>query len=224
VKEGGGIAVNPKNQADTVENIATVFSRRLREVRNDRGITMGALAERVNAISDRSWTSGTVAKAEGLGRGSTDTRTATIDDLVVLARALNVSPQFLALPPDEHAEVMVGGETYLVNHLREWWRGQMPLDVDQPLVPGFPHDMEDTAAWAAFDEQRPQVEQIAERRAPGTRRLVELVNLLVLVIGTEDEELRYSADEVNELVADIADQAQAVGRGYSTGSKSRRRR
>lgn len=103
----------------------TTFRRRLREVRRRAGLSQIALAERV-AEQGGSLNQAALTRIE---RGDRD---ATVEEALLLAAALGVSPLWLMLPSDQHEWVRLGdgNRVYETALLREWIRGSHPMDLD----------------------------------------------------------------------------------------------
>jgi len=83
--------------SETVKVTGQRVARRIRELRLERSLTLADLAARLAEL-DRSYTLSTLSRIEQ-GKRRVDT-----DDLVALALALDVPPNTILFPPDEHHE------------------------------------------------------------------------------------------------------------------------
>jgi transcriptional regulator with XRE-family HTH domain len=83
--------------AEPVKIIGQRVARRVRELRRERSLTLAQLAARLAEL-DRSYNLSTLSRIEQ-GQRRVDT-----DDLVALALALDVPPNAILFPPDEHYE------------------------------------------------------------------------------------------------------------------------
>jgi transcriptional regulator with XRE-family HTH domain len=101
---------------------ATV-AKRVREVRERRGLTAAQLAERL-AEQGVPWERSTVAKLENGKR-----QNLTLTEWLALAVVLNVAPVHLLLPieADEDSYQITPERTNGVDHTRGWIRGHWPL-------------------------------------------------------------------------------------------------
>jgi transcriptional regulator with XRE-family HTH domain len=110
------------------EQPAAVFGRRVAAVRNDRGWTQAKLAERLREL-------GYALPREALARLETGKRGASLEDVLAVAYALDVSPLHLIVPVDNEPRVIVAGNVQPVDpqDLREWIRGGQPLVFQDPM-------------------------------------------------------------------------------------------
>lgn len=102
----------------------SVIAKRVREVRDRRGLTAEQLAERLVALGVN-WQRSTVAKLENDKRENV-----TVTEWLALAAALNVAPVHLLIPPDagEDDAYQVTPETQVAaTTARDWIRGRHPL-------------------------------------------------------------------------------------------------
>lgn len=101
---------------------ATV-AKRVREVRERRGLTAAQLAERL-AEQGVPWERSTVAKLENGKR-----QNLTLTEWLALSVVLNVAPVHLLLPieADEDSYQVTPERTNNVDHTRGWIRGHWPL-------------------------------------------------------------------------------------------------
>ncbi|WP_119581064.1 helix-turn-helix transcriptional regulator [Streptomyces europaeiscabiei] len=144
----------------------SVIAKRVREVRDRRGLTAEQLAERLVNLGV-SWQRSTVAKLENGKRENV-----TVTEWLALAAALNVAPVHLLIPPD------VGeGDTYQVTPetqvsataARDWIRGRHPLPGARrrEFAAEAPDD-----EWVSFDVTTPDgaraAMEWAERSGLGT--------------------------------------------------------
>ena len=83
--------------SETVKVTGQRVARRIRELRLERSLTLADLATRLAEL-DRSYTLSTLSRIEQ-GKRRVDT-----DELVALALALDVPPNAILFPPDEHHE------------------------------------------------------------------------------------------------------------------------
>jgi transcriptional regulator with XRE-family HTH domain len=107
-----------------------MVAARVREVRIKRGLTAAQLAERCAELGAPKITVQSVYKIEGQRQSAArPPRQVTVDELLVLAAALNVAPVHLLVPPDD------GDAPYQVTatvsesrfRVRSWIRGLFPL-------------------------------------------------------------------------------------------------
>lgn len=107
----------------TVELPRASFRRLLRETRKRAGLSQAALAGKVSHLGGKMHSTA-VTRIE---RGD---REVSLEDVLVLAAALDVSPLYLIFPRggNELARLTATGTTYLPLHLREWMRGQWSLE------------------------------------------------------------------------------------------------
>jgi transcriptional regulator with XRE-family HTH domain len=110
-----------------------VVAARVREVRGKRGITVAMLAERCAALGVHSLTVQALYKLEGQRNpAKRHPRPVTVDELLVLALALNVAPVHLLVPPDDSdAPYPVTAKVTTRRFpARGWIRGIGPIDPD----------------------------------------------------------------------------------------------
>lgn len=81
-----------------------VFARRVRQVRQRRGLTQHAVADRLRALGVQSIDQTTLSKIES------GVRRVTLDEALTLALALDVAPVSLFLPPGEDDTVRLAPE------------------------------------------------------------------------------------------------------------------
>jgi transcriptional regulator with XRE-family HTH domain len=106
-----------------------VVAARVREVRGKRGLTVAELADRCAALGAPELTAQALYKLEGRRPGKLRPRPVTVDELLVLAAALNVAPVHLHVPPDgSDAPYQVTAEVSESRfRARSWIRGLFPL-------------------------------------------------------------------------------------------------
>lgn len=99
------------------------IAKRVREVRERRGLTAAQLAERL-AEQGVPWERSTVAKLENGKR-----QNLTLTEWLALSVVLNVAPVHLLLPiaADADAYQVTPERTNRVDHVRGWVRGYWPL-------------------------------------------------------------------------------------------------
>lgn len=173
-----------------------VVGAELRRVRTRKEWTQDDLAARVTELGV-TMNRATVAKIE------TGARNVSVDDVFLLACALDVSPLRLLLPHDRGAMVAVAPEREEPAAIvRLWMQGTLPLGEADPMA--------DVQAARFFFEQKADDEWLLERVGAGEvihylRVLVELANSqdsnairegLVEVLGT----IRNSAELAIEQV------------------------
>lgn len=99
-----------------------MFRERLREFRQARHLSQAQLAARVNA-------QGGVVTQTTITRLERGPREVTLDEMLSLARALNVSPLALLLPTGDAGEVMsIDGVQVTAGKVVDWFLGHSPID------------------------------------------------------------------------------------------------
>jgi transcriptional regulator with XRE-family HTH domain len=114
--------------------VSDVVAARVREVRGKRDLTIAGLAARCAELGAPELTAQALYKLEGQrNRADRRPRLVTVDELLILAAALNVAPVHLLVPPDDYREpyrltsTLSEGAAYV----RHWIRGVIPLrDAD----------------------------------------------------------------------------------------------
>ena len=173
---------------DEALQVGRIFAIRLAQAR--RGLTQSELAKKIRAMGvsmDRA----TIAKIEaGAASGRTKGRKVSIEELLILAAALGVSPIHLLVPLDDESPVAVTPEvTRSARSVRAWIRGQIPLreadartfyseappnEFQEILAVARRHSLE--LAWVAsdaFEERRTEiVEATGELPISGADELV----------------------------------------------------
>jgi transcriptional regulator with XRE-family HTH domain len=127
----------PSNKTVTVDEL---FSRRLREIREQQGVTQVELARRMAAQGtpiDRL----TILKIERAGRPEAKgkSRRVSIEEALAFAFALNTSPLAFLLPADPSDEVQIGDQRLNHEVLIGWLSGGAELseetaEMEQELV------------------------------------------------------------------------------------------
>jgi transcriptional regulator with XRE-family HTH domain len=142
---------------------------RIRTVRKRLGWSLAELAAAcAEADPSRKWTENTIENIEGgRRRGGSHRRAVTVDELFVLAAALNVSPVHLLVPIDDFRESykVTSGISESAGYVREWIRGRLPLPGADPReffsqVPRTEHDWKNEAvSWPAPTPPAPRDDQ-----------------------------------------------------------------
>lgn len=158
--------------------LATTVAKRLREVRERRGLTQTAVVGRLAKVFGSGMDQTTYARIEKLKGG----RRLNVDDVVRLAAVLNVSPIDLFVDRDTDAVpaegpwVFLGGEASIPEaHFRAWLRGDGPLSLGE--------DLDDTAAEERrreFHAEHPPADQ--HRVAVQQDRAVQAVRGLLFAV------------------------------------------
>lgn len=126
-----------------IEVPLTTFRRQLRETRKSADLSQTALASKVADLGGN-------LHSTAITRIERGDRDVSLEDVLILAAALDVSPLYLIFPRDDClAKLTPASEAYLPLHLREWMRGQWPL-----AGPGT------TRVSAFFASQRPPGEDL----------------------------------------------------------------
>lgn len=109
------------------ETVGDGIGARVADVRTRKGWSQRQLAERLEALRhglDRS----------ALGRIETGDRKASLDDLMAVAAALDVSPTVLLLPASDEEPVAIAPALEVTaGRARTWIRGQDPLPDQDPV-------------------------------------------------------------------------------------------
>lgn len=151
VNQTGYLARVAKNQ----DFPTAVIARRLRSVRDARGLTAEGLAEEMRKVGvpfDKT----VVANLENGRR-----RFVTVQELLALAFVLNVSPIHLLVPPDDEPPVYLVTPTVHTSPrvTREWLKGRRPLyeqDLNRFITEIPQADAEEF--WARFPTLREQLQ------------------------------------------------------------------
>jgi transcriptional regulator with XRE-family HTH domain len=102
-----------------------VIARRIREVRDHRGWTQADLAAALKAAGHTHLSRPTLAKIEV---GGTRARNLSVEDLLAVAVALNVSPVHLVCPTNDEVQLRVTPRDVVwAGRARAWIRGYWPL-------------------------------------------------------------------------------------------------
>lgn len=151
--------------------ITETLGVRVREVREDRGYSLRQLADRVAEL-------GHTFDASALMRLERGDRRASVDDLIALSLALDVSPDSLLVPIDDELTMVdvpgLGPRT--ASDVRDWLTGRL-LMYRQGRS-----DDENRAASRRWFAQRPLYEQRALEH-DGVRTLMVATHLLVKGVG-----------------------------------------
>lgn len=143
--------------------LTEMAGRRIRQLRQEQRISAATLATQCQVAGAKGINRDTIANLE-TGRRER----LSIDELAVIALALNVSPIHLLSDPDDPDDVAVT-DTYSVRpfRLRAWLASRMPLQRQD--------DRAFQAAAVAFLDGLPEVEEavrdLARRRQPALRPL-----------------------------------------------------
>lgn len=114
-----------------VERPSETLARQIREARKQQGLSQEALAERIKELGGK-------LSATAVVRLESGGRAVTVDDLVLIARALEVSPLYLLLPITSDAEVRLapGDEPLHSGFARMWARGEASLPQVRAMLEG----------------------------------------------------------------------------------------
>ncbi len=118
---------------DRAPTPSDLTAARVRQVRIRRGITVPMLADRCDAIGAPQLTAQAIYKIEGQRESATrPPRRVTVDELLILALALNVAPVHLLVPPDDPGAryPLTSKATASRSSVRAWIRGIGPIDPD----------------------------------------------------------------------------------------------
>jgi hypothetical protein len=133
---------------------ADVVAARIRQVRKRRELEVPELADRCAAEGFPKLTVAALWNLEGRRTGKRPPRAITVDELLVLARALQVAPVHLLVPPaagDEPYQV-TPNVTAPASHVRDWVRGYglLPGDDRQKYLSEVPADEAEEIAELLF--------------------------------------------------------------------------
>lgn len=123
----------------------------IRSHREAAGYSLRTLCDRL-ATFGLNWNRETLRSVETAARGL------QVHELLVIAAALGVSPDVLALPPGDEREGIDLSDTYTVepSHARRWWSGEHGPPMVRPSSPG-------ELAWPIPDEVPRSPEGARER-------------------------------------------------------------
>jgi transcriptional regulator with XRE-family HTH domain len=143
------------------------IAKRIREVREKRRMTAKQLAERMTAAGIK-WDRSIVANLE-IGRRSL----VTVEELLALAKVLQVAPVHLLVPPaagDELYQVTPDAEAP-ASQVREWVRGYglLPGDDRQLYLSEIPPGEFEEIAGVAFPTRQPWQLRQMQRDQPGEK-------------------------------------------------------
>lgn len=193
--------------------------QRVVALREQRGLSQRALADRLTSLGVRTHQTG-VAKIETGGRK------VTVDDLVALAVALNVSPGWLLAPPDADDELvaLVGSVSAPAWAVWQWVDGAYPL----PTFPEGPDaDVFNTPEEEqAFAQGRPPQLRQQEQHpaAQAAKQLYFRVKRVLHHVGKQKRKgdrglettlsfARRAVDRVSAELDDIEEEAHETPRG-----------
>src|SRR5258708_18639732 len=119
----------------TVEAVSDVTAAQVRHWRKQRGWQPGDLATRCKELGAGQLTENVIENIESGRRGKDGSRRrdVTVDELLVLAIALNVAPVHLLVPVDDPQEpypAVIGGVIARRFGVRAWIRGVGTIDPD----------------------------------------------------------------------------------------------
>jgi transcriptional regulator with XRE-family HTH domain len=189
----------PLEEQFAARPVSDVVAERIREVRQHRGLSQRALAGIIESYGD-ALDAPTISRIEKRSRG------VTLDDLLVIAAALNVSPVALLIPRHSFL-VAIGRRTLTANVLEAWARGYRP--------PSFSEEAEeDDAVWERrinefMAESISPAEAVGLRYVPALATLKQLEDaaLVVLLQLVGDVERRdfVEAEALRRLLLAIID-------------------
>ena len=174
-----------------MESLSDVLARRVRELRADRGLTAEQLAARVRALGGDL---GRVAITKIERPHDDGRRRVTIEELVLLAGALNTSPIELLTPqdpPSERVRVTDSLET-TGSDLRAWARGEGPTTWDVGR-------WEDDATRRAHEYHRAKPAKeyaVWQARHPAVRAAQDLLRQCEDLAAREVDEFLYEIEPV----------------------------
>lgn len=186
-----------------------VLAERMRAIRQRRRLSAREVADRI-AQQGGKLGRASIAKIEVGERG------VTVDEVFLIAAALDVSPTNLLLPAEPMAEVAVTPkETVAAVEVREWIYGQRRLRFG-------PVRVVDEGEEEAFYAEAPEVERLARRvqANPAVRQTRVLLEVLERVLEAEDgrrrggrieaDHLRDTAPRVRQLAEFVAKRAELL--------------
>jgi transcriptional regulator with XRE-family HTH domain len=106
------------------EPLGSLIARRVRETREKRPLTQAELAQRIEDRFGARFDRATISKIES---GGTRAANLSVEDLLLLAGALGVSPVHFIAPLENDSSVIVGTAAIHAPEMRAWIRGQEPL-------------------------------------------------------------------------------------------------
>jgi len=138
-----------------------VFAQRLAEVRKARGWSQKQLAERMSEIGHP------IHRVKLAKIEKERARSVTLEDVLALSYALDVSPLYMFIPLDDVGDgpalVVSGAGAIPAPEARKWMRGRELLDGQDPYVFALQMPRSD---FTAFVEQHPEVVERIQRSAP----------------------------------------------------------
>lgn len=178
-----------------------ILAARVREMRTRQGLTQQDLSERVHALGgalDRV----AIIKIENGNRG------VALDEVLLLAAALQVAPVQLMSPHARSAKVTLGNVTVSGNRLRRWIRGRKPLrdSDDRSIFFGFvsqtdwdvyltPLHFIDDAVGEVIDSY---INKDADKAAAALRQLIKSATQLLWEIEGEPPVLEAERERLRE--------------------------
>ncbi len=125
-----------------------LIAQRIRDLRNDRGMSVPDLAARCKAAGLPRLTAQALYKLEGQ-RGKRTPRPISIDELLVIAFVLDIAPVHLIAGLDDDAQLPLGADwTVSAAAARQWIRGLAPMaDGDRKRYLANVPPSEENARW-----------------------------------------------------------------------------
>ena len=154
------------------ETPSDITAARVRKVRAKRGLTVAELAERCAAAGFPELTVQALYNLEGRrSRTRRAARPVTVDELFALAKALQVAPVHLLVPPDTDDEPysVTPEVTAPALHVRDWVRGYglLPGDDRQLYLTEVPPGEFEEIAGVLFPTRQPWQLRLMGREQQG---------------------------------------------------------
>ena len=148
-----------------------VVAARVKKVRGKRHLTVAELAARCAALGAPELTAQALYKLEGRRPGKLRPRPVTVDELLVLALALNVAPVHLLVPTDYSEGYRITGAVSTdASSARAWIRGVLGLQIPGEDAREYYSEVPEgefytPAHWSGDGEVMiPAVQQVPPRR------------------------------------------------------------
>jgi transcriptional regulator with XRE-family HTH domain len=151
-----------------------VAPARIREVRARRGLSQRDLARILDADFGYVLDAPTISKIEKRARSI------TLDDLLAIAAALNVSPLALLTPPPP-ITIAIGRRAMQMSNFQDWARAEIPAVFNGDLRP----DPESQLVEDFYRESLSYFEYLGATRAPAALALRAAATALLLQLGLE---------------------------------------
>jgi transcriptional regulator with XRE-family HTH domain len=136
------------------ESPSSIVAARIRTVRRKRELTVPDLAKRCADAGSPGLTEAALYNLEGRRTGKRPPRPVTVDELLALAKVLQVAPVHLLVPPNAGEEPyrVTSEVTAPAEQVREWIRGYglLPGDSDQEYLTEVPPDDFEEMAGVLF--------------------------------------------------------------------------